>query len=67
MFQRGECTQLCSKESAAGHLTTVWLAEFCNRKTKRKKEKQKYRNVDSSFMQTLGKITVYMNKEKVMK
>ena len=49
-----------NKESTAGHLTKAWLAELCNSK----KIKVLKRPL---LIQTVGKISVYINKQKIIK
>jgi uncharacterized membrane protein YfhO len=48
------------KDAPADHVTIAWLAEVCNGKAQ-------YRKVYSSFTQIVGKITVRINKRKIIK
>jgi hypothetical protein len=48
-----------AKMPRADHVSVAWLAKVCN-------SIKQYRRVHSSFMQTVGKITVRINKEKII-
>jgi hypothetical protein len=49
-----------SKDALADCMTMAWLAKVCN-------VIKQYRKVLPSFMQIIGKITVSINKQKVIK
>jgi hypothetical protein len=49
-----------SKDALTDHVTSAWLAKLCN-------DIKQYREVHSSFTQTVGKITVCVNKQKIIK
>jgi hypothetical protein len=49
-----------SKDAQADQVTMAWLAKVCN-------AIKQYRKVHHFFTQTVGKITVRINKQKIIK
>jgi len=60
IFQWGDCTQMWSKDALANHVTQAWLVKLCNDIKQNRKD-------HSSFTQTVGKITLCINKQKIIK
>jgi hypothetical protein len=53
-------TKCGANNAPADHVTVTWLAKICN-------GIKRCRKVHSSFTQTVGKITVGINKQKIIK
>jgi hypothetical protein len=49
-----------SKDAPADHVTMAWLAKVCN-------GIKQYRKIHSSFTQTVGKIAICINEQKIIK
>jgi hypothetical protein len=60
IFQWGDCTQMWSRDALADHMTSAWLAKLFT-------DIKQYRKVHSSFAQTVGKITVCITEQKIIK
>jgi hypothetical protein len=59
-FFSGATTQMWSKDAPADHVTMAWLAKICH-------GIKHYRKFHSSFTQTVSKITICINKQKIIK
>jgi hypothetical protein len=60
LSQWGDCTEMWIKDAPADRVTMACLAKVCN-------GIKQHRKVHSSFTQTVVKITVGINKQKIIK